>query len=104
MDNPDSEGSKEVESKNHDEENVDESKAAESKPNQNDQDQSSTKTVDPIKWFGILVPEALRQTQKHFSEAVESPLPRVANVIRQMRQLENEIGRQRKAVKKVEKS
>ena len=29
------------------------------------------KTKDPIKWFGVLVPQTLRQSQKHFSKAVE---------------------------------
>ena len=29
------------------------------------------KTKDPIKWFGFLVPQTLRQSQKHFSKSVE---------------------------------
>lgn len=32
---------------------------------------TSPKVVDPIKWFGFLVPNSLKQSQKCFQKAVE---------------------------------
>jgi coiled-coil domain-containing protein 115 len=55
---------------------------------------------DPIKWFGVLVPPSLKQAQKNFSSVVESSVPRVLNATGQLRQLEVEISRTRKAIKK----
>ena len=36
-----------------------------------DDDQKKQKVKDPLKWFGVLVPQTLKQSQKHFSKAVE---------------------------------
>ncbi|KAF2146232.1 uncharacterized protein K452DRAFT_294815 [Aplosporella prunicola CBS 121167] len=55
---------------------------------------------DPIRMFGILVPPALRTSQAHFVRAVEGPVPRLANLAAELRALEIEIGRARKAVRK----
>jgi coiled-coil domain-containing protein 115 len=54
---------------------------------------------DPLSWFGILVPPALRSAQGSFAQAVEC-LPRLAEVSREMRLLESEIGRSRKDLKR----
>ncbi|OJD37365.1 uncharacterized protein BKCO1_700050 [Diplodia corticola] len=55
---------------------------------------------DPIRWFGILVPPALRNAQGRFIQAVEGPVPKLVNVAAGMRELEIEIGRARKAIRK----
>ena len=36
-----------------------------------DDDKKKVKAKDPLKWFGVLVPQTLRQSQKHFSKAIE---------------------------------
>lgn len=43
---------------------------------------------DPIYWFGILIPPALREAQQSFIEAVQSPVPRLVSVAAEMRHLE----------------
>jgi hypothetical protein len=59
---------------------------------------------DPINWFGLLVPPPLRDAQKHFTAAVALSIPQTINLAGDLRQLETEIGRTRKAIKKLEKS
>ncbi|KAL5113483.1 hypothetical protein ACEQ8H_008647 [Pleosporales sp. CAS-2024a] len=61
----------------------------------------STKAVDPLRWFGILVPPALRSAQADFIAAIEGPVPRLANVAKELRHQEIEIGRVRKQIKKL---
>ncbi|KAL1385557.1 hypothetical protein HDK64DRAFT_276438 [Phyllosticta capitalensis] len=55
---------------------------------------------DPIRWFGILVPQALRSAQGSFVAAVEGSVPSTLNLATEMRELEIEIGRARKAIRK----
>ncbi|KAF2208248.1 hypothetical protein CERZMDRAFT_8298, partial [Cercospora zeae-maydis SCOH1-5] len=57
---------------------------------------------DPIRWFGILVPPTLRQAQKSFTNAIldSSSLEKAANSSRRMREVEVEIGKLRKVIKK----
>ncbi|KAH7057317.1 hypothetical protein B0J12DRAFT_738109 [Macrophomina phaseolina] len=55
---------------------------------------------DPIRWFGILVPPALRSAQGSFVRAVESSVPNLVDLAAEMRELEIEIGRTRKAIRK----
>jgi hypothetical protein len=59
------------------------------------------KSVDPLRWFGILVPPALRSTQSSFIAAIEGPIPQLANISRELRSQEIEIGRVRKQIKKL---
>ncbi|KNG45846.1 histone-fold containing protein [Stemphylium lycopersici] len=59
------------------------------------------KPTNPLKWFGILVPPALRTAQSTFVEAVEGPIPQLATIARDMRAQEIEIGRVRKQIKKL---
>lgn len=61
----------------------------------------TAKSKDPIRWFGILVPPALRSTQSNFVSAVEGPVPNLATIMRDMRNQEIEIGRVRKQIKKL---
>ncbi|RJE24850.1 hypothetical protein PHISCL_02804 [Aspergillus sclerotialis] len=53
------------------------------------------RSLDPITWYGILVPASLRSAQKSFTEAVESQLPELACVTVEMRALEKEVERVR---------
>jgi hypothetical protein len=62
---------------------------------------ASKKIKDPIRWFGILVPPALRSAQASFISAVEGPIPQLATIARDMRTQEIEIGRVRKQIKKL---
>ncbi|KAF2104750.1 hypothetical protein NA57DRAFT_70957 [Rhizodiscina lignyota] len=57
--------------------------------------------VDPLRWFGILVPPALRTAQANFRAAVEGPVPKLASITKQMRALEPEISRLRKSIKRL---
>jgi hypothetical protein len=62
---------------------------------------SKPKPIDPLRWFGILVPPALRTAQSSFVSAVEDSVPTLANIARGLRSQEIEIGRVRKQIKKV---
>ncbi|KAM3421203.1 hypothetical protein BST61_g1612 [Cercospora zeina] len=61
---------------------------------------------DPIRWFGILVPPTLRQAQKSFTMAISDSqsLSKAVNSSRRMREVEVEIRKLRKIIKKVEKT
>jgi hypothetical protein len=63
-------------------------------------DATKPKAVDPIRMFGILVPPALRSAQTSFRDAVDGPIIKLAGVTGELRALEREIGRARKAVRK----
>ncbi|KAJ4384305.1 hypothetical protein N0V86_001152 [Didymella sp. IMI 355093] len=63
-------------------------------------DATKPKAVDPIRMFGILVPPALRSAQTSFRDAVDGPVVKLAGVTGELRALEREIGRARKAVRK----
>ncbi|KAF2805390.1 uncharacterized protein BDZ99DRAFT_480768 [Mytilinidion resinicola] len=67
-----------------------------------DENPTSTKSVDPIRWFGILVPPALRSAQSSFVSAIEGPIPRLATLSKELRNLQIEIGRARKRLRKIE--
>ncbi|KAL4821066.1 hypothetical protein BDW67DRAFT_151948 [Aspergillus spinulosporus] len=54
------------------------------------------RTLDPIKWFGILVPPSLRSAQKSFTEAVEGSLPGLAGIVVEMQAVEKEISELRR--------
>lgn len=60
---------------------------------------------DPIRWFGILVPQALRSAQVSFHSAVGEAdgVARAVNAARNMRDVEVEIRKLRKMIKKSEK-
>jgi hypothetical protein len=61
---------------------------------------STEKPTDPLRWFGILVPPALRTAQSTFVSAVEGPIPQLVTILRDLRTQEIEIGRIRKQIKK----
>ena len=59
---------------------------------------------DPIKWFGILVPPSLRTCQNSFDAVIRGPVMEAATAGRAMRQVEAEIRRVRKDIRKAEKA
>jgi hypothetical protein len=78
----------------------DESTSADKKEAKEDDE---SKPVDPIRWYGVLVPPTLRTAQSQFVSAVEGPIPRVINLSKELRNLEIDIGRTRKTMKKLGK-
>lgn len=57
---------------------------------------------DPIKWFGLLVPPALRSSQASFRAAVGDGIPALVNVDNEMKEVEIEIRRTRKRLGKLQ--
>jgi hypothetical protein len=80
--------------------NTDDTAAQESQKSKKEPS-STEKLTDPLRWFGILVPPALRTAQSTFVGAVEGPIPQLATVVRDLRAQEIEIGRLRKQIKKM---
>lgn len=62
---------------------------------------NSKSSTDPLRWFGILVPPALRSSQSAFASAVEGPVLQLASVVKDLRRLENDIARLRKQIRKL---
>lgn len=60
----------------------------------------SNQLKDPLTWFGILVPPALRAAQTSFSSAISEPAAEAVEAARGMREIETEIRRVRKAVRR----
>jgi hypothetical protein len=60
-----------------------------------------TPSNDPLRWFGVLVPPALRASQASFVSAVEGPVAELSNLLKELKQTEIEIGRMRKQIKKL---
>jgi hypothetical protein len=65
------------------------------------EEKKSEKSTDPLRWFGILVPPALRTAQTTFLGAIEGPIPQLATIARDMKTQEIEIGRVKKQIKKL---
>ncbi|KAL9584466.1 MAG: hypothetical protein Q9212_002105 [Teloschistes hypoglaucus] len=57
--------------------------------------------IDPLRWFGILVPSTLRASQSSFKKAVTERVPSLVNVSSEMKELEVEIRRTRKKIRKL---
>jgi hypothetical protein len=93
----------------------------EPKPNEDEETKSDQaeepKPTNPLRWYGVLVPPELRRAQSAFSAALEdpsaseesdetckSPIADAVNAARGMRDIEVEIRKIRKAVKKAEKA
>lgn len=59
-----------------------------------DKDEKSAKKSDhrdPIRWFGILVPPALRTVQSEFTSAVETAIPQLLTTLSKLSSLESQI-------------
>ncbi|KAI1074454.1 hypothetical protein F5B20DRAFT_563327 [Whalleya microplaca] len=63
---------------------------------------AQTRRKDPLKWFGLLTPMALRQAQAQNIEAVEKVVPQLVSVNAEMAQVEIEVRRARKKRAKAE--
>jgi hypothetical protein len=82
--------------------NAEEEKQSTQEPNDTEEStKSKEKPNDPLRWFGILVPPALRTAQSTFVGAVEGPIPQLATITRELRTQEIEIGRVKKQIKKL---
>ena len=55
---------------------------------------------DPLNWFGILVPPALRQSQAAFKSTAMENIPALASIAKEMREVELEVRRTRKKLRK----
>jgi hypothetical protein len=84
----------------------------EAEPHQSDSDQDTTPSEketrvplpsDPLKWFGILVPQALRSSQASFCAAVDEAVADAANAAKGTRSTEAEIRKLRKEIRRAEK-
>ncbi|KAL8945433.1 MAG: hypothetical protein Q9211_000036 [Gyalolechia sp. 1 TL-2023] len=62
--------------------------------------ESAAPISDPLRWFGILVPPALRASRNSFKNAVTEVVPILANVANEMKSLEIGIRRTRKKIRK----
>ncbi|EEH03551.1 conserved hypothetical protein [Histoplasma capsulatum G186AR] len=58
---------------------------------ESEKSRANGKRSNPINWFGILVPPALRSAQQSFCTAVDGPIPLLATVITEMRGVERDI-------------
>jgi hypothetical protein len=67
-----------------------------------DEKPAPAKPKDPIRMFGILVPQALRTAQSESIKVAETIIPKLATVNKQMEALEIEIRRKRKHRAKAE--
>jgi hypothetical protein len=73
----------------------------ESIPETKEEDKKSEKSTDPLRWFGILVPPALRTAQTTFVGAVEGPVAQLATIAKDMKTQKIEIERVKKQIKKL---
>ncbi|KAM4055317.1 hypothetical protein HRG_008756 [Hirsutella rhossiliensis] len=61
-----------------------------------DREQAPTPAKDPLRWFGLLAPAALRKAQGLSIEMVEQGIPQLASVHAEMLSVEIEVRRARK--------
>ena len=77
--------------------------------NQSSKDSGESSSIDlkdPIRWFGILVPPALRSAQHSFSNLMEhgGAISEAANAVKALREIEVEIRKTRKLIRKATKT
>lgn len=70
------------------------------RPPSEDKEAGSNMARDPLDWYGILVPPALRTTQRNFKDAVANLVPALASISKEMREVEIEVRRARKRIQK----
>ncbi len=63
---------------------------------------ASVRPKDPLRWFGLLAPAALRQAQSQSVQAVEQVIPRLASLDAEMAHMEIRVRRARKRRTKAE--
>jgi hypothetical protein len=76
-------------------------KNGETKASSGDSEKGSVVPCDPLHWFGILVPPALRASQFSFKRAIVDSIPALASISKEMKELEIEIRRARKKLRKI---
>ena len=59
---------------------------------------TAKRALDPLQWFGILVPQPLRQAQADFQSAVADTTVRVLNIRNEMEELERLIHKRREEI------
>ena len=69
-------------------------------PPSKDEETGPCITHDPLNWFGILVPPALRTSQSSFKDAVANLVPALASISKEMKEVEIEVRRARKRLRK----
>lgn len=82
-----------------DDDSNDDNVAAASQAEKKQQQKTKAAAADkgnPLRWFGVLVPQALRDAQGHAVRAVEDLIPRVVSVEAEMAAVEIEVRRARK--------
>ncbi|KAF2440229.1 hypothetical protein P171DRAFT_367906 [Karstenula rhodostoma CBS 690.94] len=75
--------------------------ASDEKANAPEPETKKSPSNDPLRWFGVLVPPALRSAQGSFVSAIHGPVAELSNLLKDLRQQEIEIGRVRKQIKKL---
>ena len=55
--------------------------------------------LDPLRWFGILTPDTLRQAQQDFQSAAINDVARVLNLGIEMEELERHIRQRRREIR-----
>lgn len=59
---------------------------------------------NPLHWFGVLVPTALRDAQRSFVSVVDGPILALANVITELREIEAKVDYLRQMLPVVDKT
>lgn len=59
---------------------------------------------DALRWFGVLVPPALRSVQRNFTSVVTDSVPELATLDARLRHIEIEIRRTKKKITKTKES
>lgn len=70
-------------------------------PDADTENEMEAPATDPLRWFGILVPSTLRASQSSFKKAVAEKVPSLVNISSEMKELEVEIRRTRKKIRKL---
>ena len=73
--------------------------AEEDEKKSRENEEPTKEVADPLRWFGVLIPQALRQAQQSFRSAVMEDMEKVLNVRLEMAELEQEIRDRRQEIK-----
>jgi len=58
-------------------------------------------SMDPLKWYGILVPPSLKAAQKIFQSVMKDAIPELASITTDIKEVEIEVRRTRKKMRKL---
>ena len=65
------------------------------------EDEEMSNPSDPLYWFGLSVPGSLRSAKNDFTGAVTQTIPILLSISQNIREVEIEIGRTRKKMRKL---